>query len=52
MAQKTDNDIDKIVKKSSEGVKNQVVKRGFSLMMFPLKVMQAVFQDISDKLKK
>ena len=45
-------DIDKIIKKSSDGIKNQVVKRGISLMMFPIKVMQAVAQDIIAKFKK
>ncbi len=45
------NDMEKIIKKSSNGVKNQVVKRGVSLMMFPIEVMKAVAQDINTKLK-
>lgn len=46
------NDMERIIKKSSNGVKNQVVKRGVSLMMFPIEVMKAVAQDINTKLKK
>jgi hypothetical protein len=46
------SDIEKIIEKSSNGVKNQVVKRGISLMKFPIDVMKAVAQDINAKLKK
>ena len=51
MADKS-NDMEKIIKKSSNGIINQVVKRGVSLMKFPIDVMKAVAEDISTKLKK
>ena len=46
------NDMEKIIKKSSDGVINQVVKRGIVLMKFPIDVMKAVSQDINKKIKK
>jgi len=49
---KESSDMEKIIKKSSDGVKNQVVKRGISLMKFPIDIMKAVAQDISAKFKK
>jgi len=51
MAKKSD-DMEKILKKSSDGINNHIVKRGWSLMMFPIKVMKAVAQDIANKIKK
>lgn len=49
---KESSDIDKIIKKSSDGINEHVIKRGISLMMFPIKVMQAVAQDIITIFKK
>jgi hypothetical protein len=46
------SDIEKIITKSSNLVRNQVINRGISLMMFPIDVMKALAQDISAKFKK
>ncbi len=51
MSEKSSN-VEKIIEKSSDMVKNQILNRGISLMKFPLDVMKAVMQDISAKFKK